>query len=62
MLPADCGVKVATKFVACPGFSVIGRLRLEKLNPVPEILAWEIVNFEFPLLARVTDFDMPPPS
>ena len=53
-LPAVRGANETDKFALCWGATAMGRLGPEKLNPVPETVACEIVTVCLPVLVTAT--------
>jgi hypothetical protein len=53
-VPAADGAKTTLNVVLCPALSVMGKLVLLSLNPVPAAAALESVTDDAPVLATVT--------
>lgn len=53
---ADVGSNLTVSTVACPGFSVTGKLPPARENPVPDVVAALIVTAAVPLEVTVTEF------
>lgn len=52
-LPAAVGENLAVNDVLCPAVSVSGAVRPVMLNPVPDVLACEIVTLAVPEFVNV---------
>jgi hypothetical protein len=52
--PVDCGAKPTVKVVLCDALRVNGVVRPLRVNPVPLMLACEMLTLEPPVLVRVT--------
>lgn len=60
-LPPVVGANCAVKEVPCPAANVFGVASPLRLNPAPEVVAWEIVKLAEPLFVTVTVCDPVPP-
>jgi hypothetical protein len=52
--PTDCGAKVTVNDALCPGDKFMGVVNPERVKPVPEIAACEMVALEPPVFCTVS--------
>ena len=56
-LPAEAGVKLTENEAEPPGATARGKASVDKVNPVPEIVAWVMLRFAVPGFCTVTACD-----